>query len=143
MPRHNPALHRNEKRPMTPGRRRLLIAGVIALIAALGWGLWVILEPAFRHTIVITTGADNGIYRGFADRYAPILKRDGIKLDIRSSSGSSENYQRLSDPNSEYEVGFIQSGTTSPKDTDHLQTIAAVPEQYLRDVQQATAGNTD
>ena len=86
----------------------------------------VILEPAFRHTIVITTGADNGIYRGFADRYAPILKRDGIKLDIRSSSGSNENYQRLSDPNSEYEVGFIQSGTTSPKETDHLQTIAAV-----------------
>jgi TRAP transporter TAXI family solute receptor len=126
MPRHNPALHRNEKVPMTPGRRRLLIAGVILLTAVLGWGIAVILEPAFRHTIVITTGADNGIYRGFADRYAPILKRDGIKLDIRSSSGSNENYQRLTDPHSEYEVGFIQSGTTSPKDTDHLKTIAAV-----------------
>ncbi|ANB77164.1 hypothetical protein AYM40_34215 [Paraburkholderia phytofirmans OLGA172] len=108
---------------MTPGRRRLLVAGVILVTAALGWGLSVILEPAFRHTIVITTGADNGIYRGFADRYAPILKRDGIKLDIRSSSGSSENYERLKDPDSEYEVGFIQSGTTSPKETDHLQTI--------------------
>ena len=126
MPRHDPALLRNEKVPMTPGRRRLLIAGVILLTAVLGWGIAVILEPAFRHTIVITTGADNGIYRGFADRYAPILKRDGITLDIRSSSGSSENYQRLKDPDSEYEVGFIQSGTTSPKDTDHLQTIAAV-----------------
>jgi TRAP transporter TAXI family solute receptor len=111
---------------MTPGRRRLLIAGVIVLIVALAWGTSVVLEPAFRHTIVITTGADNGIYRGFADRYAPILKRDGITLEIRSSSGSSENYQRLSDPHSPYEVGFIQSGTTSPKDTDQLQTIAAV-----------------
>lgn len=126
MPRHNPALRRNEKRPMTPGRRRLLIAGVILLIGALGWGISVIVEPAFRHTIVITTGADKGIYRGFADRYAPILKRDGITLDIRSSSGSSENYQRLKDPDSAYEVGFIQSGTTSPKETDHLETIAAV-----------------
>lgn len=44
MPRHNPALHRNEKVPMTPGRRRLLIAGAILLTAALGWGLSVILE---------------------------------------------------------------------------------------------------
>ncbi|MGX7003128.1 TAXI family TRAP transporter solute-binding subunit [Caballeronia sp. KNU42] len=111
---------------MTPGRKRLLIIGAILLIAALGWALAAVLKPAIQRTIVITTGADNGIYRGFADRYAPLLKRDGITLDIRSSSGSVENYQRLQDPDSEYEVGFIQSGTTRPKETDDLQTIAAV-----------------
>ena len=126
MPRHNPALHRSQKAPITPGRRRLLTIGAILLIAALGWGLATLLKPSIQHTIVITTGADNGIYRGFADRYAPLLKRDGITLDIRSSSGSIENYQRLKDPDSEYEVGFIQSGTTRPKETDDLQTIAAV-----------------
>ena len=126
MPRHNPALHRSQKAPMTPGRKRLLIIGAILLIAALGWALAAVLKPAIQRTIVITTGADNGIYRGFADRYAPLLKRDGITLDIRSSSGSIENYQRLQDPDSEYEVGFIQSGTTRPKETDDLQTIAAV-----------------
>lgn len=126
MPRHNPALHRIQKAPMTPQRRRRLIIGSIVLLALLGWGLAVVLKPAIQHTIVITTGADNGIYRGFADRYAPILKRDGITLDIRRSSGSVENYQRLTNPDSDYEVGFIQSGTTSPKETDHLETIAAV-----------------
>lgn len=111
---------------MTRGRRRLLIIGSIVLLVLLGWTLVVVLKPAFQRKIVITTGADSGIYRGFADRYAPILKRDGITLDIRSSSGSVENYQRLTNPDSEYEVGFIQSGTISPKDTDNLQTIAAV-----------------
>jgi TRAP transporter TAXI family solute receptor len=111
---------------MTPGRRRLLIIGAILLLAALGWALATVLKPAMQRTIVITTGADKGIYRGFADRYAPLLKRDGITLDIRSSSGSIENYQRLTNPDSEYEVGFIQSGTTSPRETDRLQTIAAV-----------------
>jgi len=126
MPRHNPALRRSQKVPMTLGRRRLLILGAILLLAALGWALATVLKPAMQHTIVITTGADKGIYRGFADRYAPILKRDGITLDIRSSSGSIANYQRLKNPDSEYEVGFIQSGTTSPKETDRLQTIAAV-----------------
>ena len=126
MPRHNPALHRHQKTPLTPRRRRLLMIGAIVLLAALGWALALVLEPAFQHTIVITTGADGGIYRGFADRYAPVLKRDGITLDIRSSSGSVENYRRLKDPDSVYDVGFIQSGTTSPKETDHLQTIAAV-----------------
>jgi TRAP transporter TAXI family solute receptor len=126
MPRHNPALHRSQKAPMTPGRWRLLTIGAILLLVGLGWALATVLRPAIQRTIVITTGADKGIYRGFADRYAPILKRDGITLDIRSSSGSIENYQRLKDPDSEYEVGFVQSGTTSPKETDHLQTIAAV-----------------
>ena len=126
MARQNPALHRVQKPPMTPQRRRLLIAGVILLLAASGWGVWMLIKPAIQRTIVITTGADGGIYRGFADRYAPILKRDGIKLDIRSSSGSVENYQRLKDPDSDYEVGFIQSGTSSPSESDHLQTIAAV-----------------
>ncbi|MEX3953529.1 TAXI family TRAP transporter solute-binding subunit [Paraburkholderia sp. EG287B] len=111
---------------MTRANRRFLIVGVIILLAAFGWVVGIMVAPAFQRTIVMTSGADNGIYRGFADRYAPILKRAGIKLDIRSSSGAVENYERLRDPNSAYEVGFIQSGTTSPKETDGLQTIAAV-----------------
>src|SRR5260370_20537462 len=126
MPRHHSALRRSQKAPMTLGRRRLLSIAAILLLAALGWALATVLKPAIQRTIVITTGADKGIYRGFADRYAPMLKRDGITLDLRSSSGSIENYQRLKNPDSDYEVGFIQSGTTSPKETDRLQTIAAV-----------------
>ncbi len=113
MTRPNPVLQRSSKAPITPGRRRLLFIGAILLLAALGWAMAAVLKPAIQRTIVITTGADNGIYRGFAARYAPILKRDGITLDIRSSSGSIENYQRLKNPDSEYEVGFIQSAAVS------------------------------
>jgi TRAP transporter TAXI family solute receptor len=126
MPRRNPTLHRSQKAPMTRTKRRFLIVGAIVLLALFGWLMAIVAAPAFQRTIVMTSGADGGIYRGFADRYGPILKRAGIKLDIRSSSGSVENYERLRDPNSVYEVGFIQSGTTSPKDTDGLQTIATV-----------------
>lgn len=126
MPKHDPALHRIQKAPLTRRRRRFLIIWTIVLAAVLGWALVTALKPALQRTIVITTGADNGIYRGFAERYAPILKREGITLDIRGSSGSVENYQRLTNPDSEYEVGFVQSGTVSPKESDNLQTIAAV-----------------
>jgi len=109
------------------GNQRLLVSiGAILLLVVLAWATMQVIEPALQTRLVITTGADKGIYRGFADRYAPILKRDGVTLDIRSSSGSLENYQRLTNPDSEYDVGFIQSGTISPGATDHLQTIAAV-----------------
>lgn len=126
MRRDNPALHRIQKAPLTPKRRWLLAATAVVVLVMLGWGLYKVLEPAFQTKIVITSGADQGIYRSFADRYAPILKRDGVTLEIRSSSGSVENFQRLNDPDSAYQVGFIQSGTTEPQDNDQLQTIAAV-----------------
>ncbi|WP_028231412.1 TAXI family TRAP transporter solute-binding subunit [Paraburkholderia mimosarum] len=122
MRKRNPVLHGNQR-----GTQRLLAGiGAILLLAVLAWATMQVLEPVFHTRVVITTGADKGIYRGFADRYAPILRRDGVTLDIRSSSGSIENYQRLANPNSEYDVGFIQSGTVRPKETDNLQTIAAV-----------------
>ena len=109
------------------GNQRLLVSiGAILLLVVLAWATMQVIEPALQTRLVITTGADKGIYRGFADRYAPILRRDGVTLDIRSSSGSLENYQRLTNRDSEYDVGFIQSGTISPGATDHLQTIAAV-----------------
>ncbi|MFP3607402.1 TAXI family TRAP transporter solute-binding subunit, partial [Paraburkholderia sp. SIMBA_053] len=64
---------------------------------------------------------------------------DGVTLEIRSSSGSVENYERLKDPTSEYQVGFVQSGTTTPQETDHLETIAAVSYEpiwvFYRDAQ--------
>ncbi|WP_227244638.1 TAXI family TRAP transporter solute-binding subunit [Paraburkholderia caribensis] len=139
MPRDNPALHRSQRPPVTPRRRWLYAVGAVIALAALGWGLYAVIEPAFQTRIVITTGADKGIYRGFAERYAPILKRDGVTLDIRSSSGSVENYERLKDPASEYQVGFVQSGTTVPQESDHLETIAAVSYEpvwvFYRDAQ--------
>ena len=111
MRKRNPVLHGNQR-----GAQRLLAGiGAILLLAVLAWATMQVLEPVFHTRVVITTGADKGIYRGFAERYAPILRRDGVTLDIRSSSGSIENYQRLANPNSEYDVGFIQSGTVSPK----------------------------
>ncbi|MFC0400835.1 TAXI family TRAP transporter solute-binding subunit [Paraburkholderia rhizosphaerae] len=131
MTKRDPALHRIQSAEMTPARRRLLIVVALLAFAALVWAAWSIVEPAVHTRIVITTGADEGIYRGFAEHYAPLLKRKGITLDIRPSSGAVENYQRLADPNSIYEVGFIQSGTVHPKESDNLQTIAAVSYEPL------------
>lgn len=111
---------------MTAARKGLVVAAIFLLFAVLAWVLALIIEPAFQNTIVMTSGMDNGIYRGFADKYAPILKRQGLNLEIHNSSGSVENYRRLKDPDSKYDTGFIQSGTTHPEPGDHLETIAVV-----------------
>jgi hypothetical protein len=56
MPRHNPALHRSQKAPMTPGRWRLLTIGAILPLVALGWALATVLRPAIQRTIVRQQG---------------------------------------------------------------------------------------
>lgn len=111
---------------MTPQRlRRLMLIGSLVLLA-LFWSVLTMLKPATQGKIIVTAGAPGGIYYNYAERYAQILKREGITLDIRPSTGSVENFQRLRDDNSEFEVGFIQSGTGTAEQAPGIQTIAAI-----------------
>ena len=105
--------------------RWLTIAGVVLLIAAV-WLIALAIQPAKRKTIVITAGAEGGIYMTFARRYADTLANEGIALDVRASSGAVENYQRLKDAASPYDIGLVQSGTGNAKDAPTLQTLASV-----------------
>jgi TRAP-type uncharacterized transport system substrate-binding protein len=50
----------------------------------------------------------------FAKRYAAILARDGITLEVRTSEGSVENLQRLR--NGEAQIGFVQGGVIEAPD---------------------------
>lgn len=126
MPKTPLPLHRIQKRPMTPQRlRRLMLIGSLLLLAIV-WSVLAMLKPATQGKIVVSTGAPDGIYYHYAERYAQILKRDGITLEIRPSTGSAQNFQRLRDDNSDVEVAFIQSGTGNTEQAPGLQTIAAI-----------------
>jgi TRAP transporter TAXI family solute receptor len=87
----------------------------IFLIVAIGFVVaYQFVEPAPPNKIVITTGGESGAYYQFAQRYATILARSGVKLEIKSSAGSLDNLARLSDD--EAQVGFVQGGVVETKD---------------------------
>jgi TRAP transporter TAXI family solute receptor len=65
-------------------------------------------QPAPPSRIVITSGAESGAYYQFANRYAAILAKHGVTLEVKTSAGSQQNLQRLE--NDEAQVGFIQGG---------------------------------
>jgi TRAP transporter TAXI family solute receptor len=94
-------------------RRDLLLVGVPALliVVAAFWIAFLFVRPAPPGQIVMSTGAEGGAYHEFAKRYREILARDGVKLELRNSSGSGENLRRLLDESSGVEIAFIQSGT--------------------------------
>jgi TRAP transporter TAXI family solute receptor len=81
----------------------------IFLIAGIGFVIaYQFVEPAPPKRIVITTGSDSGAYYLYANRYAAILAKNGITLEVKTSAGSLQNLERMK--NGEADIGFVQGG---------------------------------
>ena len=102
-------------------------AGILSLRDLFATAWWIILivgigfvvayqfvQPAPPNRLTITTGSDSGAYYQFAKRYATILARNGVTLEVKTSAGSLENIERLK--SGEAELGFVQGGVVSPKE---------------------------
>ena len=89
--------------------------GVALLLVGIGLAVaWWTVRPAPPKRIVLSAGAAGGAYLAFAQRYADVLARDGVSVEIRASPGSVENLRRLRLPQSDpqaADVAFLQSGT--------------------------------
>ena len=87
----------------------------IVLVAGIGFAVaYQFVEPAPPKKIVITTGGESGAYYQFAKRYATILARNGITLEVQASAGSLQNIERLKAD--EAQVAFVQGGVVPPKE---------------------------
>ena len=84
---------------------------MIVIVCGLGYKL---ADPAPDRNIYMSTGPANSSYERFAKLYAEELAKNQVTLHFVNSQGSQENLQRISDPDSEVEVGFVRSGSTDP-----------------------------
>ena len=102
-----------------------LLACAIAL--ALGFKY---VNPAPPNTIHISTGADEGAFTLYAERYKKVLARDGVTLVLRPSSGAAQNLVRLLDDSAGVHAGFLQGGMVSdgngPEIADKLVSLGSM-----------------
>ena len=105
----------------------LLFGGFAALV--LGYVLLVEAPPPPR--IVISTGSQEGAYYQFAQRYAELLKQDGITLEVRTSKGSVENLKLLNDEDSDVNVALVQSGIAVPSQCENLKSLCSLYREPL------------
>lgn len=84
------------------------------------------IDPAPPRHIEISSGAEEGAFQVYAERYKAILARDGVALKIRPSNGSPQNLQRLTDPRSGVDIGFLQGGFTTPEDAPGLRSLGSM-----------------
>jgi len=80
-------------------------------------------EPAPPKHIVMTTGSDKGAYHAFGQRYAAILAKAGITLELKPSAGTLENIERLKDDAAGVQVGLLQGGLASADSNPELSSL--------------------
>lgn len=103
-----------------------MLAVAVLLVAILvGAGLY-LTAPAPPDTINIACGPRGSSFYLIAERYAKVLARNGVKLNIIQSGGSLDNLKRLRDPKSHVDVALVQGGVASPEDTDELVSLGSL-----------------
>ncbi len=107
----------------------------LAILGASGLGLlgtyFLFVEAPPPRRVVIATGSPDGAYYRFAQRYAELLKKEGVVLDVRTTHGSVENVKLLLDEHSDVSVAFVQTGIVDPANSQSLQSLGSLYREPL------------
>ena len=106
--------------------RKLAAVVVITNVLLIGLAVYWSIHSAPPKTITITAGAPGSSFHIYAERYQKALKEKGITLKILSSEGSLQNLERLNDPKSKVDVGFVQGGVTNQPDSNTLVSLGSI-----------------
>ena len=127
------ALRDAQKRERALHRRELLLilAPGTALVAAGILLAYQFVQPAPPRLVKMSTGAQSGANHQVATRYAEILARDGVTLELVTSKGSRQNADRLMDAASGVKVALAQSGAVTAIEAPNLLSLGRVFQQPL------------
>lgn len=104
----------------------LVLAPVLLVIAGALWVASRFIEPAPPTKFAISTASQSGNYFATGRKYAELLKKSGITLDVQNSAGSPENVKRLLDPTSGVQVALLQGGTTNTQQSPGIVSLGRI-----------------
>src|SRR2546423_6442503 len=111
-------------------RAGAFIAIIVISIVILFAVFW-FFHSAPPNTITITSGAPGSTFETNAIKYSKILARNEVTLKILSSRGSLQNLERLNDPGSYVDIGFVQGGVTNGPGRRKLVSLGSISYQPL------------
>lgn len=125
------ALRLPGRRPDAGGEIAYRELSIVTLIAALIIGAAFLIayrfvRPAPPGSFVISTGNEAGAYHLFAQRYRDLLAQEKIEVELRPSTGSIENLQRLTDDESGVDVALMQGGVAATGQEYRLVSLGAL-----------------
>ena len=107
----------------------LVVVCFISLVMFLA--IYWFIHSAPPRVITITTGPEGSVFWRNATNYLQIMARNGVKLKILTSEGSLENLQRLENPASGVDIGFVQGGVSGGSNTENLVSLGNVSYEPL------------
>lgn len=116
---------------LTP-RERLWGIGVLlaalALVVALIAMFW---RPGPPSRVIMSTGAEDGAYHAYGQRYREILARSGVELVLLPSAGAVENLERLRSRHAGVTLALVQGGLAQSGDETRIVSLGAVAHEPL------------
>jgi uncharacterized protein len=118
--------HRQRKRALT-----VWVSIFAVCLATLVATYMLFVEPPPPRKIVIATGAQNGAYFHFAQKYAEELQKERLSVEVRETAGSVENLRLLGQEGSGVTVAIVQSGVASAQDVDRYYALGSMYREPL------------
>ena len=107
--------------------RWIAVAAVVGAAGILVLAVFLFFYLAPPKSITITTGPEGSAFQTNAMKYRKILMRNaGVELKIVPSGGSAENLERLNDPKSAVDVGFVQGGISNETTSGNVVSLGSL-----------------
>jgi TRAP-type uncharacterized transport system substrate-binding protein len=103
----------------------------VLICVAIIWAGLHFVHSAPPHVLTISSGPKGSNFDTVAQRYAKLLARDGIRLNVVQSKGSLENLERMADPKSRVDIALVQAGLTEDPEADDLESLGGMFYQPL------------
>ena len=102
------------------------LIALAALLLALVWLAFALLQPTPPHRITMVTGPEGGISSELGKRYREVLKREGIELRLVSSPGAVSMVAHLRDRKSGASVAIVPDGIATQQNSPELVSLGAL-----------------
>ncbi len=114
---------RSRIRELPPKILSIIIIATLLIIALLFRVSCHYVRPFPPKSIVMATGMEDGAFAHYGERYKQILARDGIRVDLRFTSGAVENLLLLKNRAQRVEAGFVQGGVARTGPVSNLVSL--------------------
>lgn len=116
-------------------REAILTAGPVvlgvALVALAFWWASTFITPAPPMQLTIATASKGSPYYRIAERYQRHLAQNGVRLELRETTGSLENLRLVRDKSSGVQAAIIQGGLSNSAETPSLLSLGRIAYEPL------------
>jgi hypothetical protein len=104
----------------------LILVSLTAIVLGALYVVYRLVDPLPPRHLLIAASTSGSGYDNIAKRYAVILARHGVELEIRHSAGAVDDLNLLRDRSSGVQAALTTLGVTQPADMDVLYSLGGI-----------------